>query len=229
MTLTEILALFRTENPEIPDNVASDTLLKLWAKQADKEVCAFTRCIVSDTIINSVATTSVYNTKYNLTDLIPKFYDIDDFPGGGVSFDDVPLTKTTVSELDVEDESWRTGSAGTPEKYYRRGNYLYFDTPVLTADLEIRIYASLISDDFTGDDSTPYNSLEMYVPFHYAIVKYLGWKAKAKMGKPQEAQLAGQEYMSYLTLMKKEIGGDKFSSITMVPKGLRYHNPNIGR
>jgi hypothetical protein len=229
MILTEIISLFRTECPEIPENVVTDVLLKLWAKQADKEVCAYTRCITSDTIVNSVATTSVYDTKYNLTDLIPKFYDIDDFPGGGVSFDDAPLIKTTISELDVEDSSWRERAAGTPEKYYRRDNYLYFDYPILTADLEIRVYASLISDDFTDDDTKPYNQLTYLEPYHYAIVCFLKQKAKMKMGKPEEAQLAGQEYSSYIKLMKHELGGDKFASITMQPKQFRYFNPYVGR
>lgn len=229
MTLSDIITLFRTENPAIRKNVVSDTLLKKWAKQADKEVCAFTRCIVTDVTISSVATDSVYDTKYDLTALIPKFYDIDDFPGGGVSYDDEPLEKTTVSQLDSEDSSWRERSAGTPEKYYRRGKYLYFDYPIETADEEIRVYASLISDDFTGDDTTPYNSLTYLEPYHYAIVLFLKKKAESKMGKPQEAQLAGAEFTSYIKMMKRELAGDKFSSITMQPKELRYTNPHLRR
>lgn len=227
MTLSDIIANFRLECPEINDRVISDTLLKTWAKQADKEVCAVTRCIVSDYAFDSVANSSVYLTRYDLSSQINNFYDIDDFPGGGVSFNDVPLDKTTVSELDNEDSTWRTRSAGTPEKYYRRGKYLYFDYPILTAGLEIRVYCVLTSDDFIGDDSTPYNGLEYLSPYHYAIVKYLVWKAKSN--KPIEAITAKKEYDDYLIFMKHQIGGNKFSQIRISSKQNMYHNPNIGR
>ena len=229
MILTEIIDTFRAENSEITDRVVSDILLKIWAKQGDKEICAITRCIVGDATFDSVASTSVYNTKYDLTAEIPKFYDVDDFPGGGVSFDDDPLTKTTVTELDAEDSSWRERSAGTPEKYYRRGKHLYFDYPILTADLEIRVYAVLVSDDFVGDDSTPYNGLTYLEPYHYGIVKYLQWKAKAKVGKPGEGQIAQKEFSTYATWMKQQISGNKFSPIRIQPMAGLYHNPTQGR
>jgi hypothetical protein len=229
MILTDILDTFRSENPELTERVISDTLLKQWAKIGDKEICAITRCIVGDYTFSSIITTSVYDTKYDLTNLIPKFYDIDDSVGGGVSFDNEPLEKTNVSELDTEDSTWRTRGAGTPEKYYRRGKYLYFDYPVLTADKEIRVYAILVSDDFIGDNSLPYNELTFLEPYHYGIVKYLQWKAKAKVGKPNEAQVAQNEFSTYAQWMQKQIGGNKYSSIRMKPKEYLYQNPNLGR
>lgn len=222
MILSDIVTLFRIENPDITDRVISDALLKKWCLTGDKEVCAITRCIVGDTTFNSVVSASVYNTKYDLTGLIPKFYDIDDFPGGGVSFDDDPLEKTTVSQLDADDSSWRERSAGTPEKWYRRGKYLYFDYPVLTADLEIRVYAVSISDDFNNDNITPYNQLTYLEPFHYGINKYLMWKAKEKIGKDQEKLVAKQEFYDYCSFMKKQLGGNKFSSINIQPKAGYY-------
>ncbi len=229
MTLTEILDIFRAENSEITERAISNVLLKVWAKQGDKEICAITRCIVGDATFNSVATTSVYNTRYDLTTQIAKFYDIDDFSAGGVSFDDDPLVKTTVGELDAEDSSWRTRSAGTPEKWYRRGKYLYFDYPVLTAGKEIRVYTVLVSDNFIGDDSTPYNGLTYLEPFHYGIVKFLQWKAKAKIGKPGEGQLAQKEFSSYAQWMKSQLGGNKFSSIRISALPNLYHNPSSSR
>ena len=229
MILTEILDVFRAENPEITDRVISDVLLKKWAKQGDKEICAVTRCIVADATFDSVVSTTVYDTKYDLAALIPKFFDIDDFPGGGVSFDDEPLVKTTVAELDAEDSSWRERSAGTPEKYYRRGNYLYFDYPVDEAGLEIRVYTVLVSNDFTGDNSTPYNGLAYLEPYHYGIVKFLQWKAKAKVGKPNEGQLAAKEFSDYAQFMKRQIGGNKFSPIRITGNANLYHNPDAGR
>jgi hypothetical protein len=229
MTLSEIIQLFRVENPEITTQVVSDVLLKKWCIQGDKEVCALTRCIVGDSTIVSVASSSVYDTKYDLEAEIDKFFDIDDFPGGGVSFDDEPLEKTTVAELDKEDSSWRTRSAGTPEKWYRRGKFLYFDYPVSTADLEIRVYTVLVSDDFVGDDTTPYNQLSHLELYHYGINKYLQWKAKAKVGKPNEAQAAQAEFLDYAKFMKSQIGGNKYSPIRVTSKEHLYHNPNSGR
>lgn len=213
MTLTEIIAMFRTENPEITDRVITDTLLKNWALIGDKEICAITKCIVSDTTFDSVVTTSVYTTKYDLTGLITKFYAIDDYPGGGVSYENKPLDKTSVAELDEEDEDWRTRSAGIPEKYYVRGQYLYFDWPVATASKKIRVYACLISNDLTGVNQKPYNELTYLEPFHYGIVKYLQWKAKEKIGKPGEGDKAAKEFSTYALWMKSQIGGNKFSPV----------------
>ena len=213
MTLSDILEKFRRENPDVTIRVADDSTVKDWMLSADKEACAIARCIVGDVTFNSVTSTSVYNTKYDLVANVPKFYDIDNYPGGGVSFDDDPLDKTTVAELDQENEGWRTGSAGTPEKYYRRGKYLYFDCPVKTSGLEIRVYASLISDDFTGNDQTPYNGLSYLEPFHSAILKYLEWKGKTKVGKPGEAQAKRQEFIEYAQWMKSQLGGNKYSPI----------------
>lgn len=86
MILADIIEFFRIENPEITTNRISDALLKKWCLPADKEVCAITRCIVGDFTFNSVVSTSVYLTRYDLTTYEAKFYDIDDYPGGGVSY-----------------------------------------------------------------------------------------------------------------------------------------------
>ena len=111
MILSEIIEMFRCEAPEITEDVVTDALLKKWAKIGDKEICAIARCIVKDFTFNSVASTSVYDTKYDLTSKEPKFYDIDDFPGGGVSYNDKPLDKTSVSKLDKEEDGWRIVSS----------------------------------------------------------------------------------------------------------------------
>jgi hypothetical protein len=217
MIRSEIFTAFRAECPEITERVVGDSLLAVWAKLGDKLVCALTRCIVSDFTFNSVATSSVYSTRYDLTTEESKFYDIDENPGGGVSFNDVPLDKTTVSELDAEDYSWRKRSAGTPEKWYRRGKYLYFDYPVATAALEIRVYAVLVSDDFDNDNITPYNQLSFLEPFHWAIVLYLIWMAKKKVGKPEDALKAENDFNAYCVFMRKTIGGNKYGPIRIQP------------
>lgn len=219
MILSETISTFRSDNPEITDRVASDALVKVWCGMADKETCAIARCIVTDEVISSVVSTSVYSTRYDLVTNISNFYDIDDFPGGGVSFDDDPLEKTTVAELDQEDSSWRERSAGTPDKYYRRGKWLYFDRPVETASLEIRVYAVLLSDDWTEDNTMPFNQLAYLEPFHPAILLYLKWKAKQKIGETGEAQQARQDFLEYANWMNKTLGGNKFSPIKFRKSG----------
>lgn len=218
MTRVEIIESFRVECPEITDRVVTDAELHDWLLQGDKEICAITKCIQGEGTFNSVATTSVYDTKYDLTAEISKFYCIDANPGGGVTFDDDPLEKTTIAELDMRFTSWRGRSAGTPEKYYTRGNYLYFDRPVKTADLTIRVYCSLVSDDFNDDALEPYNGLTYLEPFHGGMVTYLKWKAKQKVGKPQEAAQASKDFMDYAQWMKKQISGVKFGKIYLQPK-----------
>jgi hypothetical protein len=218
MIRTEIIAQFRAENPELPERVVSDVVLNGWCLTGDKIVCALSRCIVGDSEFNSVVSTSVYTTKYDLTTEVLKFQDIDSFPGGGVSFNDVPLEKTTVSELDAETPSWRKRTAGTPQKYYRRGNFLYFDRPVITAALKIRVYSVLISDDFDNDAKTPFNQLLYLEPYHSAIVKYLTWQGKTKVGQPADAAKAEGDFFSFIAMMTKNIGGGKYGVIRMQPK-----------
>lgn len=220
MTRAEIRAYFRAECPDVTTNVASDTVLNNWLLSADKEASALMRCIVGDVVITSVASTSVYDTKYDLESEVNKFYDIDDMPGGGVSFDDDPLDKTTVSELDRDSSSWRTRTAGKPQEWYRRGKYLYFDRPVSStyADKEIRVYTVLISDDFNDDDIMPFNQLAHLEPFHSGLIHYLKWKGKDKIAKPQESQKARQDFLDYYNWAKKVIGGNKFGPIYLQPK-----------
>jgi hypothetical protein len=218
MTRTQIISMFRVENKEFPVNVISDVTLNSQALTADKIVCALSRCIVGDTTIDSVVSTSVYNTKYDLTTLISKFQDIDDQPGGGVSYDNVPLVKTSVAELDVDCKTWRTRAAGIPKKYYRRGNFLYFDRPVATAGKEIRVYSVLVSDDFDNDNKTPFNQLTYLEPYHSAITRYLTWQAKAAHAEPADAATAEKDFYGFIAVMTKNIGGGKYSPLRFSPK-----------
>ena len=224
MTRLDIIDTFRVENPELTDRVITDAQLYEWCLIGDKEVCAITRCILSDFTITSAATTTVYNTRYNLTTYESKFYAIDDYPGGGVSFDNTPLRLTSIAELDEEDPNWRDRSAGEPEAYYRRGQWLYLDRPISSsyASLTIRIYCSLISNDFDGDNKAPFNELTFLEPFHYAMVLFLQKKAKMKVGKPNEELKAVKEYNDYVAWMKKEIGATKISPIRFQPPANRY-------
>lgn len=223
MTRAEIVAMFRRDNPAITKKVASDSVVHDWLLVGDKDFCVKTRCIVTDFAFNSVVTTSVYSTRYDLTAQNSKFYDIDDSPGGGVSFDDEPLDEKSPAELDEEDDGWRTADAGTPEAYYRRGKWLYFDTPVETADLEIRVYATLISDDFDNDSKTPFNQLAYLEPFHSGLLLYLKYKGKAKKGKPRESQNAMLEYIDYCKWVRTELGGGRHRPIQFRPLSNAYN------
>lgn len=218
MTRVELIEAFRYDNKDLDERVLPPDACYVHLKQADKEMCAITKCIQGEGTFNSVATTSVYDTKYDLTTLIDKFYCIDENPGGGVIYDDDPLDKATIAELDMLHSSWRSRSAGTPEKYYTRGNYLYFDRPVKTADLTVRVYCALVSNDFDDDALEPYNGLTYLRPFHMGLTKYLEWKGKLKIGKPQEAGQARKEFLDYGAWMKKEISGSKFGKIYLQPK-----------
>lgn len=215
MTRLEIIDRFREECPEITDRVVTDTVLGSWCEVGDQEICTRTRLIVDQ---DGTTITTVENQQYfDLTDKISKFYSIDEFPGGGVTYNGIRLTKTTIAELDAEDENWRDNAAGTPDKYYVRGKYLYLDRKIDSDADDIKVYSVLISDPFDNDSKTPFNQITMYEPFHYAVVLYLIMRAKAKVGKPEERNAARTEYEGYLSLMKREIGGLKFGPITMRP------------
>lgn len=225
MTREEIIAMFRADNPKITTRVISNTKLYNWCKLGDKEVAAQSRCIISDFTIASVASVTVYTARYDLSVAEPKFYAIDDYPGGGVSYADEPLERTSVAELDEEDSNWRSRSAGDPDKYYRRGKWLYFDRPIKTAGDVIRVYAALISDAFDDDSKSPFNSLAHLEPFHGAILKYLEWRTKQTVGKRQDAIKARAELDDYIGWMRKEISGGRVTPIHFRPAP-NYYQPS---
>ncbi len=213
MNRAELIDDFRVQNPEVDINVISDAQLSSFLLTGDKEVCAATRCIVGDYSFTCVA-----NAQYwDVTSLIPKFYAIDDYPGGAVCYDNKRLDLTTISELDHLSSSWRTRSAGTPKKYFMRGKYLWVDRPIETADT-VQIYYAAISDDFNNDGITPYNQLLHLEPFHNALILYLTYRCKGKVGKPQEAQIAKSEYQDYVKWMKKEVTASKAGVIYFQPR-----------
>ena len=212
MTRQEIRERFRSENPDITDRVITDATLNTWMESADKEICAFTRCIVSN--VAQTFNTVIGTKYYDLTSNISKFYDIDDMPGGGVYYDDLPLKKITIGELNYKSRGWRTADTGTPRWYFRRGTYLWLH-PTPDAVQDVDVDCVLISDDFDSDSETPYNGLTHLEPFHDGISKYLQSRAKQKIGKPEEGAQAKKDYMDYLTWMKKVVKGYSQSSVYM--------------
>lgn len=212
MTRLEIRNKFRAENPDVTERVITDATLNEWLISGDKEICALTRCIVSN--VSETFNTVINTQYYDLTAQIDKFYDIDDMPGGGVYYNDVPLKKTTPGEMNYTARSWRTRSSGTPQKYWRRGKYLWFDrAPDAVQDVDIDcVY---VSDDFDSDSVAPYNQLEHLEPFHDGLVKYLQRRTKQKIGKPEDAATAEKDYMDYVKWMKKTVKGYSQSAVFM--------------
>ena len=228
MTRTEIIERFRQENPEITANVVSDANLRSWCLIGDKETCAKARLIVTNGTIDTVTS----QANYDLNSLT-NFFDIDENPGGGVSIVDddgreTRLKKRSKSELDDLHTSWRTEASGTPKDYYRRGKYLYL-RPAPTSSMDfMNIDYVAISDDFNDDNATPFNQLAHLEPFHYALVLYLKMRAKAKVGKPEDAQTAMAEYDGYIKWIKKEIGGGKYGAISFRPQGITPYRDTRG-
>lgn len=220
MNRTQIIQQFRDDSPEITANVISDITLNSWLLVGDKEVCAKTSLIVSSGSIPAVSG----QANYDVTTL-SKFYTLDENPGGGITRvnsdgNEKRLDKTSKSELDFDSPSWRTASSGTPKKFFRRGKYIYVYPKPDSSITQFNLDFVCISDDFNSDAATPYNQLSYLEPFHPALIFYLTMRAKAKVGKPDEATSAMNFYNSYIAWMQKIIGGGKFSSIEFRPSGL---------
>jgi len=215
MTRTEIIDQFRQENPEITARVITNTVLNSWLLFGDKDFCAKTRCIVDQD--GTTIETEEDDTYYDLTSEIDKFFDIDIWPGSGVLYNGIKIKKKTMAELDMEARSWRDRASGTPKAWYRRGKYLYLDRPIDSNEYDITVYAVLISDDW-NTNVAPYNQLQHLENFHYGMVLWLQWKAKAKVGKREDALKAMAEYMDYIKWAKNELGGNKYGRIFFRPR-----------
>ena len=215
MTRLQIKNRFRQENPEISTNVISDTVLDSWLLEGNINAATTARLIKGDNVASNIESV-VSQAQYDLS-TITKFYDIDELPGGGVAYNDKRLTVTTIAELDETRPSWRTASAGTPKRYYRRNQYIYLEPKPDTANLDIDIYSVNLPDDFDDDAKTPFNQLTHLAPFHYSLVLYLQWRAKAKLAKPEERDNAIEIYDKYITWMKNEVDRNIYHAIQFKP------------
>lgn len=217
MNRLEIRQRFRSENPEITDRVLTDATLNSWMIEANINFCCATRLIQK----SGSFTTVEDQDEYELTSQLSGFYEIDEFPGGGVAYDGNRLTLTTKAALDNSIKSWRSRSSGTPTKYYRRANYLYFDRPsdeAVTVDVD---YAS-IPDSFDDDTKSPYNELLHLEPYHYGIILYLQGRAKMAVGKDNDKTRSMAEYLAYVEWCKKQTQGGKLAKIQFI------NNDNAG-
>lgn len=220
MNRLQIIQRFRDENPELTADVISDTTLQSWLLVGDKEICAKARLIVDTVTINAVNGQAAYD----LT-VLPKFFDIDENPGGSIcrvtSSDIKKLVKKSKAQMDDEVPLWRTASSGITKYFYRRGQFAYmYPSPNTASVTGFQIDYIKISDDFNNDNITPYNQLTYLEPFHPALIFYLMWMAKVKIGKAEESQTAFVAYDAYVQWMIKTVGGGKYGPIEYRPSGL---------
>jgi hypothetical protein len=226
MLMSDIIQRFRDENPELDANVIPDATLMSWLLIGDQEVCMKARLIIQEGV--NITAVQGQNT-YNLLTLNPLFFDISEQPYGGIcqfntSTSYKRLTKRTKAWLDVNNAQWRIASQGTPRYYYRSGqNIIVYPTPdntitKFTADIV------LLSNPFNNLNIMPYNQLPYLAPFHYALVLYLAWRGKVKVGKDEESDTALKAYAGYVEWMIKTLYGGKFDEIEFRPQGL----PSIG-
>jgi hypothetical protein len=215
MTRQELRDKFRAENPEITDRVITDVTLNTWMKIANKEVCCMTRCIVSN--VPQTFNTTIGIQYYDLEQRISNFYDIDDLPGGGVYYNDEALEKASPSEMNHRNSKWLSAEDGTPKRWWMRGKYLWFDVAPDAAD-DVDVDCILLPSDFDSDSEQPFNELGYLQTYDDSISKYLQWRCKAKVGKPEEANIAKKDYLDYVAWMKKSVRSMKASPIQLKPK-----------
>lgn len=216
MTRAELRAKFRVENPDIPERVISDSTLNSWMTTANLEIATETRCIVTS---ESETFVSLLNTQtYDLEANIERFHDIDDMPGGGVYFNGAPLEKSSPGAMNRVSRLWKTQNSGIPKRYWRRGAILWFDKPCETAGLEIAVDCILTPEPFDNDSEEPFEGLSHLQAYVDGINKYLQWRSKPVVGKPQDAAQAYKDYVAYVAWMKKRVGGAKFGPIAIEPK-----------
>jgi len=215
---------FRSENPEVTERVATDVVINGWMLDGDKDICSLSKAIRSNIpeTFDAVEDTQYYD----LTAEIAKFEEIDEYPGGGVWFNDKPLRKATESQMNYTLKNWKTADSGVPKRYFRRNQYIWFDVPPNSTD-EIAISTIYISNDFDEDLKTPYNQLSYLETYHPGIIKYLQWKAKQKIGKDQEATKAEKEYYTFAKRMKKAISGGMNDKARIIPSG--YYSGSNGK
>jgi hypothetical protein len=224
MTRLEIRTRFRQENPDVTDkrldaNTSSeaDAILNSWLTQANIEFCTRAECIVGEETLLTVDN----QREYDLATLIPNFYKIDD-RSGGIWYDGEYLKAASPVELSNDSRTWRNHvSNGTPRKWYQRGTYLFLDKEPSADDVEIVVSTVYKPNDFSSDSLEPFNGIGYLEPFHYALVAYLQWKAKIKLGKDQEVNYAYSEFERYIKQAYSLNGGVRNAGISLRPSMYR--------
>jgi len=214
MTRQEIIAKFRQENAEITTRVITDDVLASWLLSGNLDYATRLRCLVDQD--GQTISTIEDQTYIDLTAEISNYYAVDEFPGGGVLYNNKRIKFATIGELDKENVAWRSRTAGTPKKYYQRGQFIYFDRPIDSNAEDVKVYCILLPDDFDADDKEPLNEIIFYRPFHDGLVRYLEWRAMGKIGKPQDETKALGIYERYIKWARREIGATKYGPISFI-------------
>ncbi len=222
-TRLDIRTDFRNENPEITQAVISDAVLNSWLLKGNIEVACASLCISTNTsiVFNSAVGVQYYDLEAN----IAMFYAINDMPGGGVYYNNLPLKKATPAEMNYVKKTWKTSGNGTPIRYWRNGKYLWFEYPP-DAITPIAVDAFLLPNPFNDDSQTPFNQLAHLTPYHDSLSKYLQWKCKEKVGKDDEGMKAKAAYLDYVKWMKKMVKGGNQAAVFMRPSS---YNSGIPR
>jgi len=224
--MSDIIQRFRDENPELDQSTISDATCQAWLTIGDQEVCMDQRLITLENV--SFAAIAGQNI-YSLTTLNALFFDINESYGGGLVYYNTSgsykrIYPKTKAWLDNNNSQWRTASTGTPRYYYRSNNSVVVYPTPNSAILNFNVDLVLLSNPFTQLSQVPYNALSYLAPFHYALVLYLQWRAKLKIGKDEEGMAAYKLYQAYLQWMRKTIQGGRQGEIEFRPQGL----PSIG-
>ncbi len=225
MLMSDIIQRFREENPELDQSTISDATLMSWLLIGDQEVCMDQRLITIENV--PFASVPGQNT-YSLTNLSPLFFDINESYGGGLVYYNISQYKRiypqTKAWLDNNYAQWRTAQTGTPRWYYRSGSNIVMYPSPNSSIVNFNIDLVLLSNPFNNLSIMPYNQIPYLAPFHYALVLYLEWRAKIKIGKYEEGKAAYMLYQQYCQWMRKTIQGGRQGVIEFRPSGL----PSIG-
>ena len=226
MLMSDIIQRFRDENPELDQSTIPDATLQSFLLIGDQEVCMDQRLVTIENV--NIPVIAGQNT-YSLTALNSLFFDINESYGGGLVYYNTSgyykrVYPQTKAWLDNNYSQWRTAQTGVPRWYYRSGsNIVVYPTPDSTVSY-MNVDLVLLSNPFTQLNQTPYNQIPYLAPFHYALVVYLQWRAKIKIGKDEEGKAAYALYQQYLQWMRKTLQGGRYGTIEFRPQGL----PSIG-
>ena len=94
MTRQEIIAKFRQENAEITTRVITDDVLASWLLSGNLDYATRLRCLVDQD--GQTISTIEDQTYIDLTAEISNYYAVDEFPGGGVLYNNKRIKFATI-------------------------------------------------------------------------------------------------------------------------------------
>lgn len=171
----------------------TDTELNFLINQGQREICDETYCLYTSSSITTVAGTQEYTLDSDI-----QFVD-------RVIYDNLPLVKKTIQELDREISTWLSTSSGTPTSYYidyekkRVGVYPKPGTGTLI------LYHQMIPTDLSSDADIPFNTVYKYYPYHHVIIDYVLSYIYYQIGDQKKYDWAQQRYYFGLNRFKRNV------------------------